>query len=187
MELDRRGAELLFQVLTEREDAMGVSGVGQRDADGGHRGQDAGECGDGVVAAGGRGGAAGELGDGRALLVRHHYPGGPVIAEEQLVLAAQQVVLAVAPGRLGVGAGSAPGVHRQRPAGVLELLRGRTPPAGRRRRPPGRRRGARPARPCRGRPRPGRRCARSAGRSAGAGRAPSPRARPAAAGHRRAG
>ena len=131
------------------------------------------------------------------VLLGHHDPGGQVLPVEQLVLAAQQVVLAVAPRRFGVGAvaGAArrgPGeglqvgpVHRQRPAGVLELLRDAgleqvvadCAAAGRR--------AARPARPCRGRPRPGRRCARSAGRSAGAGRASSPRSRRAAAGHPR--
>ena len=61
--------------------------------------------------------------------------GGEVAAEEQLVLAAQQVVLAVPPRGLGVGAAAGPvrrgpgegfqvgPVHRQRAAGVLELLR----------------------------------------------------------------
>ena len=80
-------------------------------------------------------GAAGELGDGGPVLLARHDPGGQVVAVEQLVFAAQQVVLAVAPGRLGVGAvaGAArrgPGeglqvrpVHGQRGAGVLELVR----------------------------------------------------------------
>ena len=101
----------------------------------GHRGQHGGERADRVVPARRHGGAAGELGDGGPVLLGHHDPGGQVIAVEQLVLAAQQVVLAVAPGRLGVGAvaGAArrgPGeglqvrpVHRQRRAGVLELVR----------------------------------------------------------------
>ena len=164
----------------------------------GHRGQHGGEGADRVVAARRRRGAAGELGDGGPVLLGHHDPGGQVIPVEQLVLAAQQVVLAVAPRRFGVGAvaGAArrgPGeglqvrpVHGQRPAGILELVRDRclqqvvadAPAAGRR--------AARPVRPCRGRPRPGRRCARSAGRSAGAGRASSPRSRRAAAGRPRA-
>ena len=101
----------------------------------GHRGQHGGEGADRVVAAGRQRDAAGELGDGRPVLVGHHDGGGQVVAEEQLVLAAQQVVLAVAPGRLGVGAVAGavrrgPGeglqvgpVHRQRRAGVLELFR----------------------------------------------------------------
>ena len=82
-------------------------------------------------------GAAGELGDGGPVVLGHHDPGGQVPPVEQLVLAAQQVVLAVTPGRLGVGAvaGSArrgPGdgiqvrpVHRQRRAGAGELARDR--------------------------------------------------------------
>ena len=85
------------------------------------------------MAAGGHGGAAGELRDGRAAFFPGHDGGGEVVAEEQLVLGAQQVVLAVSPGRFGVGAGPAfggrgPGeglqagpVHRERGAGVLEL------------------------------------------------------------------
>ena len=80
--------------------------------------------------------AAGQFGDGRAVLPSHGR-GGQVVAVEQLVLAAQQVVLAVAPGGFGVGAvaGAArrgPGeglqvrpVHRQRRAGVLEFFRDR--------------------------------------------------------------
>jgi hypothetical protein len=60
-----------------------------------------------------------------------------MVAVKQLVLTAQQVVLAAPPRRLGVGAVAGavrrgPGeglqvrpVHRQRPAGVLELARGR--------------------------------------------------------------
>jgi hypothetical protein len=87
------------------------------------------------VAAGGQGHAAGELGDGRALLVWHHDGGRQVVAEEQLVFIVAQVVLAVSPGGLGVGAvaGSArrgPGeglqvapVHGQRAAGVPGSLR----------------------------------------------------------------
>jgi hypothetical protein len=119
--------------------AVGVAGVGQdvaeRDPGGGHRGQDGRERADRVVAARRDRGAPGELGDRGPVLVAHHDPGGEVIAEEQLVLAAQQVVLAVAPGRFGVGAVAGavrrgPGegfqvrpVHRQRGAGVLELAR----------------------------------------------------------------
>jgi hypothetical protein len=120
-------------------DAVGVAGAGQdvagEDAVFGHRGQHGGERGDGVVAAGGQGHAAGELGDGRALLVRHRDGGRQVVAEEQLVFIVAQVVLAVPPGCLGVGAvaGSArrgPGegfqvapVRGQRAAGVPEFLR----------------------------------------------------------------
>ena len=120
-------------------DAVGVAGVGQdvaeRDAGGGHGRQHGGERGDGVVAAGGQGHAAGQLGDGRALLVRHHDRGRQVVAEEQLVLVVAQVVLAVPPGCLGVGAVAGPArrgpgeglqvapVHGQRAAGVLELFR----------------------------------------------------------------
>ena len=101
----------------------------------GQRGQHGGEGADRVVPGRRQRGAAGELGDGGPVLLGHHDPGGQVVAVEQLVLAAQQVVLAVPPGRLGVGAvaGAArrgPGeglqvrpVHRQRPAAVLELLR----------------------------------------------------------------
>ena len=102
---------------------------------GGHRGQDGRERADRVIAARRQRGAAGELGDGGPVLLGHHDPGGEVVAVEQLVFAAQQVVLAVAPGRFGVGAvaGSVrrgPGegfqvrpVHGQRGAGVLELPR----------------------------------------------------------------
>ena len=118
---------------------MGVAGVGEdvaeRDPGGGHRGQHGYQRADRVVLAGGDGGAAGELGDGGPVLLGHHDRGGQVVAVEQLVFAAQQVVLAVPPGGLGVGAGAAPGgrgpgeglqvgpVHGQRGAGVLELLR----------------------------------------------------------------
>jgi hypothetical protein len=56
------------------------------------------------VAARRHGGAAGELGDGGPILVAGHDRGGEVIAEEQLVVAVQQAVLAVAPGRFGIGA-----------------------------------------------------------------------------------
>ena len=120
--------------------AVGVAGVGEhvaeRDPGGGHRGQDratsarTGSCRhDDTVARRANSGTAGPFSLG------HHDPGGEVVAVEQLVFAAQQVVLAVPPGRFGVGAGPAPGgrgpgeglqvgpVHGQRPAGVLELVR----------------------------------------------------------------
>ena len=160
--------------------AVGVAGVAEdvaeRDLLAGHRGQRGSEGADRVVAARRQRGAAGELGDGRPVFLGHHDPGREIVAVEQLVLGAQQVVLAVAPGGLGVGAGAAfarrrpgEGVHvrpvdGQRGAGVLELLRDgrleqviadalqRAGRAGRR------------ARPRRGCPRPGRRCTRSAGR-----------------------
>ena len=89
------------------------------------------------MAAGRHGGAAGELGDGGTVLLAHHDRGGEVVAPVQLVLAAQQVVLAVSPPGFGVGAGAAPGgrgpgeglqvrpVRGQRGAGVPELLRDR--------------------------------------------------------------
>jgi len=119
--------------------AVGVAGiiedVAERDPVCGHGGQHGGERADRIVAARRQGGAAGEFGDGRAVLLAHHDPGGQVIAVEQVVLAAQQVVLAVAPGCLGVGAVAGavrrgPGegvqvgpVHRQGAAGVPGLLR----------------------------------------------------------------
>ncbi len=121
--------------------AVGVAGVGEdvaeRDPGRGHRGQDGRERADRVVPAGRHGGAPGELGDGGTVLLAHHDRGGEVVAVEQLVLAAQQVVLAVSPPGFGVGAGPAPGgrgpgeglqvgpVHGQRRAGVPELLRDR--------------------------------------------------------------
>ena len=120
-------------------DAMGVAGVGQdvaqRDAGGGHGRQHGGERGNGVVTAGGQGHAAGQFRDGRSLLVRHHDRGRQVVAEEQLVLVVAQVVPAVPPGCLGVGAVAGPArrgpgeglqvapVHGQRAAGVPELFR----------------------------------------------------------------
>ena len=162
-----------------------------------HRGQHGGERADRVVPARRHRGAAGELGDGGPVLLGHHDAGGEVVAVEQLVFAAQQVVLAVAPGRLGIGAGPAfggrgPGeglqvrpVHGQRRAGVLELVRDGgleqvVADCLQRRR--GQPVGLVLAERVR---RPGRRCTRSAGRSAGAGRSSSPRSRPAAAGRPR--
>ncbi len=119
--------------------AVGVAGVvedvAERDPLAGHRGQHGSEGADRVVPARRQRGAAGELGDGRPVLLGHHDSGREIVAVEQLVFAAQQVVLAVAPGRLGVGALPAPGrrgpgegvhvrpVDGQRGAGVLELLR----------------------------------------------------------------
>ena len=73
-------------------------------------------------------------GDGRAVLVAHHGGGRGVVAEEQLAVLAGAAAGAVPPGGLGVGAvagaaGRGPGegfhvgpVHRQRRAGVLELI-----------------------------------------------------------------
>jgi hypothetical protein len=69
------------------------------------------------------------------VLVAHHDGGGEVVAVEQFVFGAGQVVLAVSPGGFGVGAVAAFGggrageglqvgpVHCQRRAGVLELGR----------------------------------------------------------------
>ena len=115
------------------------------DAGAGHRGQH-GDAGRGPGRGGrSRGHPAGQLGDGRAVLVAHHGGGGGVVAEEQLAVLAAAAAGAVSPGGFGVGAvaGAArrgPGegfqvgpVHRQRRAGVLELLRGWMPPAGHRR------------------------------------------------------
>jgi hypothetical protein len=116
--------------------AVGIAGViedvAERDLLAGHRGQHGSEGADRVVPARRDRGAAGELGDGGPVFLGHHDPGGQVVAVEQLILGAQQVVLAVPPGRFGVGAVAGavrrgPGegfqvgpVHRQRPAGVFE-------------------------------------------------------------------
>ena len=81
-----------------------IEDVAERDPGGGHRGQHGRERADRVVPARRHGGAAGELGDGGPVLLGHHGAGGQVPPVEQLVLAAQQVVLAVTPGGLGVGA-----------------------------------------------------------------------------------
>ena len=130
--------------LPEREGpgvgvAVGVAGVGQdvaeRDAVAGHRGQHGDQGAGRVVAAGADGHPPGQLGDGRAVLLAHHGGGGGVVAEEQLAVLAGAAAGAVPPGGLGVGAvagaaGRRAGegfhvgpVHRQRRAGVLELLR----------------------------------------------------------------
>ena len=68
----------------------------------------------------GRGGTmtplrGGQLWGWPAVLLGHYDPGGQVVPVEQLVFAAQQVVLAVSPGRFGVGAiaGSARGGGRE--------------------------------------------------------------------------
>ena len=120
---------------------MGVAGVGEdvaeRDACRGHRGQHGDQGADRVVPARREGGAAGELGDGAAVLVGHHDGGRQVVAVEQLVLAAQQVVLAVPQDASGSAqspplARRGPGeglqvrpVRGQRRAGTLEFLRDR--------------------------------------------------------------
>ena len=88
--------------------AVGVTGVAEDvaegDPGGGHRGQDGRERADRVIAARRHRGAAGDLRDGRPVLLAHHDRGREIVAVEQLVFAAQQVVLAVTPGRFGVGA-----------------------------------------------------------------------------------
>ena len=166
----------------------------------GHRGQHGDERGDGVAPAGrqqssgGRvRGRAGRCSSGTMTACRQ------VVAEEQLVIVAQQVVLAVPPGRLGVGAVAGPArrgpgeglqvapVHGQRRAGVLELLPGRMASSRSSQTPAVPATAARPAGPWPARPSPGRRCTRPAGRSAGAGRSSSPPGRRAAAGRPRAG
>ena len=149
-------------------------------------------------AAGARGHPAGQLGHGRAVLLAHHGGGGGVVAEEQLAVLAGAAAGAVPPGGFGVGAvagaaGRRAGegfhvgpVHRQRGAGVLELVRDGGFQQVVADRAAAIRTAARRGRPWPGRRRPGRRSARSAGRSAGAGRASSPRSRRAAAGRPRA-
>ena len=160
--------------------AVGVAGVGQdvaeRDAVSGHRGQHRDQGAGRVVAAGADGHPPGQLGHGRAVLLAHHGGGRGVVAEEQLAVLAGAAAGAVPPGGFGVGAvagaaGRRPGegfhvgpVHRQRRAGVLELLRDgclQQVIADARR---GSARAGRRGCPWPGRRRPGRRSARSAGR-----------------------
>ena len=89
--------------------AVGVAGAGEnaagRDAIFWHPCQDGHQGADGVVAAERDRGAAGEPGKGRSSFAGHRDGGGEVVAEEQLIFAAPQVVLAVSPGGLGIGAG----------------------------------------------------------------------------------
>jgi hypothetical protein len=88
--------------------ALGVAGVIEdvagRDPLAGHRGQHRGEGADRVVAARRQRRAANEFGDGGPGLFAHHDPGREIVAVKQFVLGAQQVVLAVSPGRLRIGA-----------------------------------------------------------------------------------
>ena len=74
-----------------------------------HGRQDGSEGGDGIVPARRDRGVTGEFGDGGPVVLTRHRPGGQAVAVKQLVLAAHQVVLAVSPGRLGVGAVAGPG------------------------------------------------------------------------------
>ena len=102
---------------------------------GGHRGEHRDQGAGRVVAAGAHGHPPGQFRHGRAVLLAHHGGGGGVVAEEQLAVLAGAAAGAVSPGGFGVGAvagaaGRGPGegfhvgpVHRQRRAGVLELLR----------------------------------------------------------------
>ena len=111
----------------------------------GHRGQHRDQGAGRVVAAGADGHPPGQLGHRRAVLVAHHGGGRGVVAEEQLAVLAGAAAGAVPPGGLGVGAVAGAAGRRagegfhvgpvdgQRRAGVLELIRGWMPPAGRRR------------------------------------------------------
>jgi len=105
--------------------AVSVAGTGEdvaeTDPGRGHRGQHGDERADRVVPAGRQRGTAGQFGDGRAVLLAHHDPGGQVIPEEQLVFAAQQVVLAMSPGRFGIGA-RAGGALREACAHAIQAL-----------------------------------------------------------------
>src|ERR1039457_5255328 len=77
--------------------AVRVAGIGEditkRDAGSGHRRQDRDQGADRVVPARRHGGTAGEFGHGGSVLVGHRDAGRQVVAVEQLVFAAQQVVL----------------------------------------------------------------------------------------------